>query len=196
MSKYAYEYYQLNQPYISNVPHNAVSWAKIETLSKSCDRGPMSFSDLLLAVDGHDQPGGPRGFILYCCRRGWLCPTTKPIEIPPEGTNMHKCLLTDDELENLREYQQGNEQNKLVKQIAALHHSIGTDTSLLKIGKIMLSLARGYETEKEFDHINRQIRLFRAELKSVTNLDYSVGQFEGDIGTAIAALEMLKAKIT
>jgi hypothetical protein len=111
-------------------------------------------------------------------------------------TKMHHCMLTDDELENLRKYQQENEQAKLHKQIRKVGHDVTVGTTLLKIGKLMLSLARNCESDEEFHDFNTQIRLFRADLKSVDNLDYSVSQYEGDVGMNMVTLDMLKAKIT
>jgi hypothetical protein len=110
-------------------------------------------------------------------------------------TKMHKCLLTDDELENLREYQQGSEQANLHKEIRKVGRDVSIGTTLLKIGKLMLSLARNCETDEEFHDFNTQIRLFRADLKSVKNLNYSVSQYEGDVGMNMVTLDMLKAKL-
>jgi hypothetical protein len=107
----------------------------------------------------------------------------------------HVENLSAAEYDNLLEYRQENEQANLHKQIKQVGHDVNVGTTLLKIGKLMLSLARNCETDEEFQDINRQIRLFRAELKSVSNLDYSVGQYEGDVGMNMVTLDMLKAKL-
>jgi hypothetical protein len=107
----------------------------------------------------------------------------------------HVENLTQGEYDNLLAFREENEQAKLHRQIRQVGHDVTVGTTLLKIGKLMLSLARNCETDEEFQDINRQIRLFRAELKSVSNLDYSVSQYEGDVGMNMVTLDMLKAKI-
>jgi hypothetical protein len=55
-------------------------------------------------------------------------------------TKMHKCLLTDDELENLRKYQQENDQAKLLKEIRDITQGVYVETQILKVCKIMQNL--------------------------------------------------------
>jgi hypothetical protein len=71
-SKYAFASYQLARTYPSMASQNTESWRKVKSLSQVNKRGPMSMDDLVTAIGDHDAPGGARGFVLYCCKSGWL----------------------------------------------------------------------------------------------------------------------------
>jgi hypothetical protein len=72
MSKYAFDSYQLGKPYGSLAGQNTKSWGKIKSLAQVARGNPMSMEALVNAVGDHDAPGGARGFVLYCCKSGWL----------------------------------------------------------------------------------------------------------------------------
>lgn len=60
----------------SRKPHNAESWAKIESLAASELDGKMDFERIALAVRGHSSgtETAPHAyqFVTYCIRSGWL----------------------------------------------------------------------------------------------------------------------------
>jgi hypothetical protein len=72
MSKHEFSHYQLDAQYNSTAAHNTASWNKIQALAKTEPDGVMSMESLVTAVKDHPKQGGARGFILYCCRHGWL----------------------------------------------------------------------------------------------------------------------------
>jgi hypothetical protein len=72
-SKHAFASYVMGNPYTSQAPRNTDSWGKIESLAAVKGSGePMLMGELINAVEGHQAPGGARGFIIYCCKSGWL----------------------------------------------------------------------------------------------------------------------------
>ena len=67
--------------YIARTPrslksHNAVSWAKIETLASQKPDGKMDFDHISLVVKDHEHgtksANHPYQFVTYCIRSGWL----------------------------------------------------------------------------------------------------------------------------
>ena len=73
MSKYAFESYKRGTvPYPPHASQNRSSWSRVQSLMQVYKDRPMPMEALVSAIGDHDAPGGARGFVLYCCKNGWL----------------------------------------------------------------------------------------------------------------------------